>query len=326
MSTTPTPLRESRLAPLGTEGQADENPALVYLARLLSPQSRRSQASALKRLAAMLCGQPVDPRLVPWAEVRYQHSQALRAMLAEQYAPSTANRHLAALRGVLEEAWRLGQMDAEAYQRARDVKCVDAERLPAGREVDRGELRALFEAAANGSALGARNAALLAVLYGAGLRRSEAVGLDLADFDAETGELRIRWGKGRKERIVYASNGSRDALLAWLSFRGDEAGPLLCPVLRGGHVRLRRMSGQAVLDALSALAEAASVRSFRPHDLRRTFVSHLLAAGADISTVQKMAGHAHVQTTARYDRRGEEAKRAAAELLHVPFVTASASH
>ncbi len=69
---------------------------------------------------------------------------------------------------------------------------------------------------------------MVAGLYAAGLRRSEAVGFDLSDFDAETGELRIR-GKGRKERTAYATNGSLNALRAWLRARRSEPGPLLCP-------------------------------------------------------------------------------------------------
>jgi site-specific recombinase XerD len=229
---------------------------------------------------------------------------------------------LAALRGVLKEAWRLGQMDAETYQRASDLRNVRSERLPTGRALTKRELQKLFRACSKSAGpIGARDAALISVLYGGGLRRSEAVSLDLEDYNPETGELRIRAGKGRKERTVYARNGSKDALEAWLTVRGDEAGPLFWPADgRGRKLVNRRMSDQAVRLMLMRRAKQARIsQHFSPHDLRRTFVSDLLEAGADMSVVQGMAGHSSIDTTARYDRRGEEAKRRAAELLHVPY-------
>ena len=84
------------------------------------------------------------------------------------------------------------------------------------------------------------------------------------------------------------------------------------------------MTSQAIYNMLAKRAEEASIKNFSPHDVRRTFISHLLDAGADIATVSEMAGHANIQTTARYDRRPEEARRKVAELLHVPYKTQKA--
>jgi integrase len=275
---------------------------------------------ALDVVARLVSGGACDVRTLPWAALRYEHTQAVRAVLAERYAPSTANKMLAALRGVLREAWRLDLLPAEAYRRAADLPAVRGSRLPRGRALSAGEIRALFAAcAADPSPAGARDAALFAVLYGAGLRRAEAVALDVGDYGADDGALTVRRGKGRKARRCYLANGGQAAVGGWLAVRGTAAGPLFLPIDKAGRIKWRRLSDQAVLVILRKRARQAGVAPFSPHDLRRTFISDLLEQGADVSAVQQLAGHANVATTARYDRRGEQAKRRAAALLHVPY-------
>lgn len=308
---------ETALTPVG-DTPADRNPALVYLAGLATG-SRRTMRQALDTIAQVLTNGTCDAVTMPWGALRYQHTAAIRSYLAERYEPATANKMLAALRGTLKAAWRLGHMAAEDYYRATDLKTVKGSTVPAGRELQAGELAALLTACANDpSPAGARDGAVIAVMYAAGLRRAEVPALDLADFDPESGRLVIR-GKGRKERTAYLTNGALAALTDWLAVRGSEPGPLFVPINKGGRLIMRRMTDQAIWGLLAKRAEEAGVREFSPHDLRRTFVSDLLDAGADIATVAKMAGHANVQTTARYDRRPEEAKRKAAGLLHVPY-------
>jgi integrase len=250
-------------------------------------------------IAQVVSGGRADIRSLAWEKLRYQHTQAIRTALAEKYGAGTTNKMLAALRGVLKEAWRLGLMSAESYHRAVDLKAIKSETLPRGRSLSSGELRALFEACAEGTKAGVRDAAMLSVLYAGGLRRSEAVGLDLSDYLPETGALTVRGGKGRKDRIVYASNGSADALADWISLRGDEDGALFCPVNKGNRIAFRRMTDQAVLGIVRKRGEEAGVARFSPHDLRRTFVSDLLDAGADLSTTKRLAGHSSEATTGR---------------------------
>lgn len=306
-------------APVSAPQAPAENPAAVYLARL-APGSRRTMLGALETIAEILTSGRESAATLQWSALRYQHTAAIRATLAERYRPATANKHLAALRGVLREAWQLGQIPSDEYARAAAVKAVKATTLPAGRALSAGEIRALFRACADGTRLGARDAAMLAILYGSGLRRSELVALDLADYNPETGAIAVRQGKGRKDRIAYATAGSQAALEAWLSIRGVEPGPLFCGVRKGGHLTRKRLRDQTVLDMLAARSSAAGVAHCSPHDLRRTFIGDLLDAGADIATVRDLAGHADVSTTARYDRRGEATKKRAADLLHVPYV------
>jgi integrase len=300
----------------------DQHPAAIYLFGLASERSRRVMAHSLRIIAELLTGQDsraVDIFSLDWSAIRYVHTAALRTRLLERYSPATTNRILSALRGVLKEAWRLGYMTAEAYQRAVDVQNVKAETLPAGRELSQGEIFALVSACkADQSPGGVRDAAIIGLLYTCGLRRAELVALNRADFEPETGRLYVRGGKGRKQRTVYVQGGALRALTDWLAASGS-AVPLFVPVLKGGKIRSRRMNAQTIYDMLKKRAQQAGVREFSPHDLRRTFVGDMLDRGVDIATVANIAGHASVDTTRRYDRRPEETKKQAATRLHFPY-------
>jgi integrase/recombinase XerC len=299
--------------------QADQNPALVYLASL-GPSSRRTMRSALDTIARLVSGGEATAESLPWHTLRRQHTAAVRAALASRYGVRTANRMLAALRGVLREAVELGSMDAESFQRASRIKTIRGKPAPAGRALEREELRSLFASCAGGdtaASIDVRDAALLAVLYGAGLRRAEVVQLDVSDLAVESGALVVH-GKGNKVRLAYVPESGRPLLAPWVSHRGADAGPLFLPVQKDGVFVMRRLTEGAIYKILERRARVAGVPHFSPHDCRRTFIGDLLDAGADMSAVKELAGHASIETTARYDRRGERAKRSAADLLRVP--------
>ena len=302
-----------------TSDPLDRNPAAVYLAKL-KKSGRRSMQQSLNMVAAMLSNGNADAFTFPWAELRSQHTSLIRSKLIGTYKPATANHILCAIRGTLKEAWRLELMTSEEYYRARDIQSVTGETLPAGRGLQSGELAALLNTCAvDPTPAGARDAAIIALMYAAGPRREEVINLDLDSYAQETGQLVI-FGKRSKERTAYLTNGAAAAMADWLSVRGSEPGALFLAINKGGRIIPGRMKTQAVYNMLAKRAGQASVKKFSPHDLRRSFVSDLLDAGADIATVAKMAGHASVTTTARYDRRGEQSKQKAATLLHIPYM------
>ena len=150
-----------------------KHPAEVYLASL-GVGSRRTMREALNAIATLLTNGSCDARTLDWAALRYQHTAAVRGRLLDRYAPATANRILSALRGVLEQAWLLGQMSAEDYHRAARLSPVIGETLPAGRELLAEEIASLIEnCLEDDSQIGIRDAAIIAILFGAGLRREE---------------------------------------------------------------------------------------------------------------------------------------------------------
>jgi integrase len=273
---------------------------------------------------------PDDPQRglrIKWGALRFQHTAAIRAQLLDRYAPATVNGMLSALRGVLKAAWELGYMTAEDYQRAASVKTVKGETLPAGRDLKQGEILALANVCiADTSPAGVRDAAIIAVLYTCALRRAEVINLDLDHFDPDSGQIKVISGKGRKDRTVYATNGTLDVILDWIAVRGREPGALFTPVNKGGNIQYRRMTSQAIYNGRRKRAGEANVTDFSPHAFSRTFAGDMLDRGADIVTVPKLMGHASVNTTGRYDRRPEEAKKQASQKLHFPYTRQDNRH
>lgn len=206
----------------------DQCPAAVYLSQL-KQSSRRPQKQALDLVASLLTSGSADCLTLNWAALSYQHTAAVRGRLLDRYAPVTANRILSALRGVLEQTWLLGQMSAEDYHRAARLSPVPGERLPAGRELLTEEIGSLIQnCIEDGSPIGIRDAAIISILFGAGLRREEITKLNLEDYSPEGAKFVIR-GKRSKQRVAYLGDGALAALVTWLEIRGKDAGPLFVP-------------------------------------------------------------------------------------------------
>jgi len=245
------------------------DPVAAYLEQL-GEGSRRTMREALTKLANWASDGRRSPHDLPWHMLRIEHTAALRTRLTATRAPATANKHLAALRGVLKQCWRHGLMSAEAYQRAIDLPPVRGGSPRKPNRLGAVELRKLAQiCAGDSSPAGARDEALLALLYSANLRRSEAVSLELTDYDLSTGVLIVRGAGVRQPRRFAANDDARRALERWILIRGPEAGPLFNPVNKGGRIERRRLSEQAIYIACQKRASEAGLPPTSPEDLRR---------------------------------------------------------
>ena len=333
--------------PAGPPASPALDPYLVYLGRLTG-ESRRAMAGCLDRLARLAVQaatgpdgpagadgphgpdganrpQPPLPAVTglgfPWADLRYAHTARIFALIGEQgWSPAYANKHLSALRQVLKEAWRLGLLSAEDLARASDLPAVAGSRLAAGRMLTPGETAAILDACtAGGTVKGLRDAAVLAVAYSSGCRRAELIALTCDSWTAADRSLTVL-GKGNKQRRVYLAPWAATYLQNWLRARGRKpSGPLFVKLYRSGRITDHALSGQSIADILDARSTQAGTPSASPHDLRRTFISTLLAdPHTDLVTVQTLAGHASPTTTARYDHRPETTRRDAVSRLPNP--------
>ncbi len=311
----PTPANPvSPPAGMATQSMAD-NPVMAYLLSLGSQVSREKTASHLRQIVRLVHrlpdGVPVDIFQFNWAEFDYVQTRGLiEVMRQESYSPESIKAFLSAVRGVLREAFILGQVPAEQLERVRSIRPPREIRIHKGRLISSDEYMKMLEACSNDdSTKGVRDYAIICVLLNCGLRRAELVGLNLEDCDLSDGIMLIR-GKGNKERHAFLNERTIDAIAQWLEWRGHDQGPLFIRLYRNGgmpkDIRAGRMSDQAVYDILNYRRKQAGLEPLSPHDLRRTLASTLLDQGFPIEDVRDVLGHSSVKTTERYDLRNAD--------------------
>ncbi|MCS2169595.1 tyrosine-type recombinase/integrase [Scandinavium sp. TWS1a] len=287
----------------GNEALLD--PAKAYLLSLNSPRSRQAMASLLGIVAGILGAASAEA--CNWGSLRRHHVMLICELLQDAgRATATINNYLSALKGVAKEAWMLKLMDVESFQNIRAVRNLRGRRLQRGRALHPAEVRQLFAVCdADRSRMGPRDSAMLAVLLGCGLSRSEAVNLSLSDVLSREQALSVQ-GKGNKRRLAYVPDGTWQRLRTWIDqVRGEVPGPLFIRIRRFDSPTQERLTEQAVYHVLQIRQRQARIDKCAPLDLRRTFATVMLENGEDLITIKDAMGHASIKTTQQYDRRGE---------------------
>jgi site-specific recombinase XerD len=244
----------------------------------LGEATRRSYRRDVEEFARWLEVRRIPLRNVD-VRVLAEYVAELGRARPRKLAPATIARKLAAVRSFLRfTVGRSQVLDASLMPR-RPRRLPDTPK-PA-------EVEAALAALSGDGPLALRNLALVELVYSAGLRSAEAVGLDLADVDFDREQLHVR-GKGGKERIVPL---------------GEEAGHLLARYLHEARPGLARGAENALfLSARGRRLDTSTLRRVfaHPHRLRHAFATHLLEGGADLRTIQDLLGHSSLSTTQLY--------------------------
>jgi len=262
-----------------------QNPAAVYLGSL-HRSGRRSMRRELDGAVAIFTdGGVTDATAYDWSQIDQQHVEKLRSFMGDRGAAVGTIKHtLSGIRSTVRIAWKLGIVDATTRIAIEDAPNGNLQpsrqptryekprrRRRAARCVTASEVRHLFGALST-DPIGVRDAAMLTLLYGAGLLPSEAVALQLADYDQDTGVIAVRRDGATKRRVI-ATNGGKAALDSWLEVRGYHQGALLEPVDKGGSVGHRAITDQAVMNRVRTIVEQARLTSLTANDLRRTYAT-----------------------------------------------------
>jgi site-specific recombinase XerD len=254
-----------------------------------SPHTVRALRGDLDELCDFLAQQGMTPETCGSEPLRRWQAR----LAARRLAPATIARRLSSARALFGDLVRRGE-------RTDDPSLVlvgprRRRRLPD--PVSAADCTLLLDGDWNDDLRSLRDRAVLELLYGCGLRASEACGLELASYDAAAGRLRVI-GKGDRERIIPVGEPAREALDEWLRRgRPRVAGASTALLL---SVRGRRLSPSDVRRTLERRGRVAGVSARSPHALRHAYATHLLEGGAGLREIQELLGHASAATTQIY--------------------------
>lgn len=300
---------------LSQQASVETTPLLSYLNELGSAESARTVLARLDGVAQAL--DYAGAMDFPWESITTEHVQAaLRRLRNKKLATATINATLSAIKGVSRHAWRQRKMSQEMYLLIKDTRGVRGVKEPKGRNLEMSEIKELLNIVEHvwqerNPSLFARNRAVVGVLYGAGIRRTEITKLAKSDFMPATthrkkNQIRVI-GKGNKERKIPIPKFTVTWINEWLEFRGDQDGPLFSPVLKSGEIVDRPLNAQSIYKMVIQVSKLLD-EALTPHDFRRSFITRLLEiSGGDLKTTANLAGHTNLSTTAIYDMRREKA-------------------
>ena len=262
--------------------------------RNCSPHTLRAYRRELERLEGALASRDEGP---DWTQVSADDLRRFLADRSEDVGRRSLGRTVSVLRSFFSYLRRSGVADTNPAAGIGVPKFPKT--LP--RYLPESDVQTLFQGRAEISdEAGARDLALLELLYGSGLRASEAVGLDWSDVSLDERRAHVRSGKGNKDRIVPISKAAREALRALAAVQTTTANP-------GGdrraifrNNRATRLSVRSVGRIVSAALDRAGLPPMNPHSLRHGCATHLLDDGADLRSIQDLLGHASLTTTQKY--------------------------
>src|SRR6266404_3819726 len=292
----------------------------TVLNMLASAHSRRSYKHAIEKFISWYCS---EPRLGFNRSVVARYRSFLEGL---SLSAATINLHLSAIRRLADEAAESGWLSPELAIGIRRVKGAKRLGRKMGNWLTRNQAQELVNAASKNSLRGWRDGAMVGLLLGCGLRRSEVVGLNLDQLQSREG----RWvivnlvGKGKRLRTIPVPSWSKELLNAWLRHSGVIEGKVFRRVLKAGTRQKAGVTANVVWYAVKRCASQAGIANLAPHDLRRTCARLCHGCGGELEQIQFLLGHASVQTTERYIGSKQKLQDAVNDRLGISVASDSA--